>query len=349
MTQFACSISGAKPCPKPTAWLKKLEPSFREFPRQDEAPLDVTQIGGVPVEEATTERFLGARNEFLAPVALTTADLDFGKLDKAEYDSLKKEFGGLTEVPYDESRDYEAADFLPPLVQALLNQDLEIPEPVTLPDSDEYAYPPMGEDIPIDLTGNCHGTAWEAVRAFQGQKKAAHIFLGEASIIDDKLQSKSFEPVGKSGKSMPQGLIPGDVVAFGEESDWKRMTMLLHTAVYVGGGLFFEKPNTESPSEDSPYRLATWDMLVGPVDNYVDGNFQAQAYRPSEILPPAEEVFGSDQLDQWQQDHGPLDKPVLTVIEAGLGGGIRGIWQTAMATVPLEKQPDGRYALAHSS
>ena len=349
MTSFACSPLSARTGLTPTGWLAKLEPSFREFPRQDEAPLDVTEIGGVPVEEATAERFVGARNEFLAPVALTTADLDFGKLDRAEYDTLKKEFGGLTEVPYDSEREYEAADFLPPLLQALLNQDLEIPEPVTLPDSDEYAYPPTGEDVPIDLTANCHGTTWESARAFQGQKEAAHIFLGEASIIDDKLHSSLFKPLGESGKLRPEGLVPGDVVAFDEESDWKRMTMLLHTAVYVGGGLFFEKPNTESAGEDSPYRLATWDMLVGPVESYVDGNYKAQAFRPAETLQPAEQVFGSEQLDEWERDHGSLDKPVLTVIEAGLGGGIRGLWQTAMATVPLEKRPDGRYALGHSS
>ena len=145
---------------------------------------------------------------------------------------------------------------------------------------------------------------------------------------------------------MPEGLRPGDVVAFEEESDWKRMTMLLHTAVYVGGGLFFEKPNTESDGEDSPYRLATWEMLTAPVDNYVEGRYSAQAYRPNRELPPGSETFKSNQLDEWQSEHGALDKPVLTVMEPSMGGGIRGMWSTAMAAVPVGRGENGRGILA---
>jgi hypothetical protein len=327
-------------------WLSSLKPEFREFPREDWQTLDIADVRGVDVEEATTERFVGARNEFLEPSALSTADLDFGRLTESEFGKLKSEFGSLSEVGFRPDRDYEAADFLPPVVQALLNQDLEIPEPVVLPESADYAFPPVGDDLPVDLTANCHGTAWEAMRSFQGHNDAANIFLGDALVMDDALRTDKFQKIGESGKDEPQGLKPGDVVAFDEVSEWARMTMLLHTAVYVGGGLFFEKPNTESDGEDSPYRLATWEMLTAPVNDYVDGKFTAQAYRPTAKLDRASEMFKSDQLDEWQQEHGRLDKPVLTVMEPSMGGGVRGMWSTAMASVPLEKQPDGRYALS---
>lgn len=326
--------------------LDSLRPTFREFPREDTEPLEIFQIQGVEVEEATAERFIGAHNDFLDPAALTTADLDFGPLTNDQFQALHEEFGGLSEVSYQPGAEYEAADFLPPVLQALLNQDLELPEAVTLPESAEYAYPPMGEDLPVDLTANCHGTAWEAARSFQGENESAHIYLGDAVVMDDALESSRFQAVGTPGKEQPEGLKPGDVVAFDEVSEWARMTMLLHTAVYVGGGLFFEKPNTESDGEDSPYRLATWEMLTAPVDNYVDGAFTAQAYRPVQALPHASETFQSDQLDQWQQEHGTLDKPVLTVLEPSMGGGIRGMWSTALATVPLEKDVDGRSRLS---
>lgn len=346
MTQLACS-AGVRPklgAPGVKPWLQTLEPSFREFPRQDEQLLDIAQVGGVPVQDATSERFVGYQNDFLAPVALTTADLDFGKLSESQYQSLKNEFGGLTSVGYDPAREYEAADFLPPVPQALLNQDLQIPEPVTLPDSADYSWPP-GDDVPVDLTANCHGTSWEAMRAFQGHNETAHIYLGEAVNIDDALQSKDFTTVGEPGKSIPAGLQPGDVVAFREKSEWARMTMLLHTATYVGGGLFFEKPNTESKDEDSPYRLGTWSMVTGPVEQYVEGRWEAQAYRPAKELEPGCERFRSDLLDDWQQQHGALDKPVLTVIEPSLGGGVRAMYNTAMATVDLQQRADGRFEL----
>ena len=332
--------------PHPTkSWLGTLKPEFREFPREDWQPLEIADIRGVDVEEATSERFLGARNDFLHPAALSTADLDFGRLDPAEFEALKAEFGGLSQVPFQPERDYEAADFLPPVLQALLNQDLEIPQAVVLPESADYAWPPMGENLPIDLTANCHGTSWEAMRAFQGHNEVAKVYLGEASVLDGALQSDKFEKIGTEGKSIPEGLKPGDVVAFDEESEWARMTMLLHTAVYVGGGLFFEKPNTESEGEDSPYRLATWEMLTAPVEQYVDGRFKAQAYRPRTALPSGEEMFRSEQLDDWEKTHGKLDKPVLTVIEPSMGGGIRGMWSTALAAVPLMKKSNGRFQL----
>ena len=338
----------ARSTPHPS-WLGALKPEFREFPRENWQPLEVVEICGVDVEEATTERFLGARNGFLHPTALSTADLDFGRLKPAEFQALVSEFGGLSQVPYQPERDYEAADFLPPVLQALLNQDLEIPEAVVLPRSAEYAWPPLGDDLPIDLTSNCHGTSWEAMRSFQGHNDAANIYLGEASVIDVALQSDKFEKVGVAGKQMPPGLKPGDIVAFNEESEWARMTMLLHTAVYVGGGLFFEKPNTESDGEDSPYRLATWEMLTAPVDQYVDGRYTAQAYRPRTPLASAEETFHSDQLDEWVEKHGKLDKPVLTVLEPSMGGGTRAMWSTALATVPLEQNSSGRFQLGSST
>ena len=348
MTSLACtpSVRLNNTEPRSSTWLKDLKPTFREFPREDWLPLDVTEVGGVTVREATSERFIGARNDFLAPVALSTADLDFGKLRTEEFDTLKKEFGGLSEVGYDPGRDYEAADFLPPLLQALLNQDLEIPQAVTLPESAEYAYPPLDEDMPVDLTANCHGTSWEAMRSYQGHNENAHIYLGEATIIDDALRSETFQPLGEAGKTQPTDLKPGDVVAFDEQSEWHRLSMLLHTATYAGGGLFFAKPNTEGHSEDSPYRLATWEMLTGPVDSYADGLWEARAYRPIEKLKSGSDLFASDQLDEWQEQHGSLDKPVLTVLEPSMGGGIRAMWNTALATVPLSKGQNGRFVLA---
>ena len=333
---------------KSPRWLKDLKPTFREFPREDLRSLDIVSVGDVPVQEATCERFVGYRNDFLSSIALTTADVDFGKLSHQQFLSLKTEFGGLSEVAFNPGREYEAADFLPPVLQALLNQDLEIPEPVTLPESADYAWPPRGDDVPVDLTANCHGTSWTAVRSFQGNNETAEIFLGEAVTMDDALNSEAFTPVGELGKSQAEGLKPGDVVAFREKSDWARMTMLLHTATYVGGGLFFEKPDTERPTEDSPYRLATWDMIMTPVDDYAKGSWEAQAYRPMKPLESAGKEFRSDMLDEWQKTHGSLDKPVLTVIEPSMGGGTSGMWNTALASVPLIRNQTGEAKLGQA-
>lgn len=314
--------------------------------------LPIDSVAGVQVQSAGRDTYQNVKNSFLEPSALSTVHLSFGSLDAVQFDTLKKEFGGLTQVPYVPGRSYEAADFLPPAMQALIGRDLEIPaEPAFIPGSSNWALIPWDEERVVDLTANCHGTSYEAVSAYQGQDDL-DIFFGDPGRMQYVLEdSGNFAPVGGvvTGSAIDTSkLSPGDVVAFsnpaaGEFSD------LLHTSVYAGGGLFFEKPDTEgSDDSDAPYRLATQDMVKKPIEHFLEGPVSAKVFRATAPLPKPEQAFGVEleqDVKNWETDQGrPLGMPLLTQLQLGIGGGIRGEGLTTLVDQPILLDATGRGA-----
>ncbi len=149
-------------------------------------------------------------------------------------------------MPFEPAREYGVIDFLPPAMQGLSGKDLdtggEAKVKLTKHLADEMR---VEQDLSIGSTPNCHGTAWEMMRAYQGQA-GVHVQLGYG---DFNTASASYEAF-KSLDVTPPGtkpdlskLQPGDVVTMSNwDTDSKAEWDLLHSAVYVGGGLFFEKP-----------------------------------------------------------------------------------------------------------
>jgi hypothetical protein len=333
----------------------ELKPHFRLFDREKVRGLDLADVAGVPVQSAELTRFVGAENDYLHKDALTTVEMRFGKLDGGTFDRLKQAFGGLSEVPFDPQREYSVEDFLPPALQALVNQDLEPPGGVRLPGTSRLAADemlrPLDVDKEIDLTTNCHGTAYEAARAYQGATGDVALFFGEAQSMEgitldrcDRVADLAATEVVDIAKL---DLKPGDIVQFhqGEDTSDDYAT-LLHTAVYVGGGLFFEKPNTEMKGEDSPYRLATGETMANPVNEFSDGDFHARVMRPKQGFEPATEAFRSmhqDTLEGWAARHDrELGVTLVDQVEMGLGGGFSGSYLSALIPVGLTTGDDGR-------
>ncbi len=306
--------------------------------------MSLPAAAGVPYQKVEIRPFQGMQNTFLDPAALTTVEATFGRLSPEQFASLQAEFGGRSQVPYGPARSYTAVDFLPPALQALVNQDLQPPAPVTLQNTAQIEMLPHQEDKTVDLTANCHATAYEAMAAYQGDTQL-EIFNGEMIAMDDLAHSDKFQALGDK----PQKA--GDMVQFYDTNEWKRYTMLLHSAVYVGGGLYFEKPNTEMEGEDSPYRLATWDTLSKPVATFSEGKYETQAFRPVQPLPSAAESFASSmktELEHWSlaQTGQPLGAPLCISLEQSLGGGLRGEYATGLALQPVTLDADGRGKLS---
>ncbi|MBN9419190.1 MAG: hypothetical protein J0I12_27290 [Candidatus Eremiobacteraeota bacterium] len=324
--------------------LQSLKPAFRPVATAPGQDVFLPAVGGVPYQKVEIRTFQGMQNNFLDPSALTTVEATFGKLSADQFARLYQEFGGRSQVAYDANRSYSAVDFLPPALQALVNQDLQPPAPVQLPQSQNLEMLPHEEDKTVDLTANCHATAYEAMAAYQGDTHL-EIFNGEMIMMDDLVHGDKFQSLGDK----PQKA--GDLVQFYDTNEWKRYTMLLHSAVYVGGGLYFEKPNTEMEGEDSPYRLATWETLSKPVQTFSEGKFETQAFRPVVQLPQAAETFASgmqSELEQWSlsQTGQPLGASVCQSLEQSLGGGLRGEYATALAPQAILIDETGRGKLA---
>ncbi len=319
------------------------------------------EIAGVPTK-ITTERFEGVKT-WLDESALLTTRMDFGKLTRAQFDTLHARYGGLSQVPYQPDREYELIDFLPPFLQATVNVDVEIPEMQVLRGSEDIGFgATLGEEKKVGATVNCHGLAYPATRAYQGQQDQVDFLYGEMVHMDEMTDDRSlFTKVAEfSADQLDQlaafDLQPGDMIQLHEVSDWARITMLLHSATHVGDGLFFEKPNTEGAEvdqpelyisqEETPIRLATLENMIKPVSAAVDGQFRIEVLRASAPLPPAEEAFQSsmeDEIRRLATSQGKsLQTELVAELEQNMGGGIRAEYASALITKKLDIAESGR-------
>lgn len=310
-------------------------------------------IAGVPVASARVVRFDGLKGT--NPLQQQSVQVRFGTLQPDQFQALQREFGGQSKVKYDPARDYQVADFLPPALQGLLHQDLDVGEPVLLKGTKRLR--DLGEgDYTIAVSPNCHGTAWEAARAYQGHVRASvSLHYADGSAADARYADpKAFSPLGRAGPGEAPGFLsslrPGDVVAFNKPGPDGQDFDLLHSAVYAGGGLFFEKPDTEMDAyTETPYRLATWDQVVAPIQDFTGEAPAATARRPLGPLEPGLTAFAFDdsgKLEAWARKQGTsLGKPLVVELELGLGGGVRGYHASAVETFKVKVGPDGRGVL----
>lgn len=314
------------------------------------APGVPQMIAAVPVQAATERAFEGLTRA--RPLMTKTVDVQFGRLDRSQFDALSKAFGGHSKVRHDATREYTAVDFLPPFLQAVVNRDIDAGGPHVLKGTrglNAAIGNEGGADIEIGANPNCHGTAWEALRAYQGQLgQTAQLFYGDAVLMEGALEeSATFEPLASAAAgerpAFLESLKPGDLVVLRKSG-----FSLLHSAVHVGGGLFFEKPHTESDqSGESPYRLVAWEQLVAPVEDLSGAPPTAHAFRPRVPLPSGVEAFTAEgsaqQVAEWAQRKGrPLTKPLVREYELGIGGAFRGFHLNAVETIHLAFTPEGR-------
>lgn len=310
-------------------------------------------VAGVPVKSANELQYSGVKGD--NELMLRGADVQFGKLSPSQFDALKAEFGGRSQARYDANRSYSATDFLPPMLQGLIGKDLDTGAPVEIPGTEALAADLMSEgNLTIGSSPNCHGTAWEAARAFQGQTGAHVQFAyGDATTAQgvylDLVKVARTEPGQKLDLSK---LKPGDIVSFGTADSTGAERDLLHSAVYAGGGLFFEKPDTESDDyRETPYRLVTLEQALAPIKHYVgDEPLVLTSLRPKGPLASPAQTFaatdGPNELEALLQKRGETTgKPLVLELYLGMGGGVKGMSLNAVLTKRLEVDAQGRGVL----
>jgi hypothetical protein len=334
-------------------------------------PLSLPPIAGVAVDAKLVE-FVGVNSIMVHSSAMQSVVATFGRLDRQQFDAVHAAFGGRSAVVHDANRSYSAADFLPPAAQALLHQDLEIPKPVVLKNT-KTVIEGIGydrEDLAIDLTMNCHATAWEMMRAYAGHSSDVSVFYGEMVRMDALTDTQGPNAPFTMLKQLPGSemaaldtstLKPGDLIQFHLDNGFgSASTNLLHSAVYVGGGLFFEKPNTEGVEtpikeydrqDETPFRLCTPELLHQALDAASDGKYRVELKRPNAPLAPAAstDAFGSSSqkdVEAWAAKKGrTLGATLVVSFEQGMGGNIRNEYISGLATVPLQQRADGTTAL----
>lgn len=335
--------------------LAGLEGTLHPAPTRPLGPANVgSTIAGVPVRSATTSQFTGLTGA--KDLMTRTIEVSFGKLSRPQFDALKAEFGGKSAVPFDANREYTAVDFLPPALQGLVNRDLDTGNNISLPGTKKLAEDMMmGDLVEIGSTPNCHGTAWEMMRAYQGNA-STHVQLayGDAQLVGDRYSTEfTALTTAKPGEKLDTSkLQPGDVVTFARHDKEYGDMELLHSAVYVGGGLYFEKPDTESDQyAETPYRLVTLDQVTAPIADFLSEQPSMTARRPNAPLAAPAEAFGAGaddtgKLETLLNKRGEtIGRPLTTELIMGMGGGVRGMAFNAVVTKRVEVDSSGRGAI----
>jgi hypothetical protein len=346
-----------------------LKAVFVDTPTKRVGQAQLPAVAGVPLDGVVQE-FQGVKS-YIGAAAIRTTEAVFGALTQRQFDDVHAALGGRSTVRFDPARSYRLQDFLPPALQALVGKDLEIPAAVALKGTKKIAaedyYFPRDDDHRVGLTLNCHAAAWEAMRAYQGPVDSVAVCYGEMVVMDGAVQdAAAFElrhevPAAEIDGLLALDLRPGDLVQLHGTPDMaSASTNLMHSAVYVGGGLFFEKPNTEGPEladpanyvdqDETPLRLATLADMVQPVREAMDGKIRVEVRRPVAALPDAAAVFGStyqQDFDAWAAKKGrALGVELVREYEQGMAGNIRAESVSALVRVGLRTNDDGTASLA---
>lgn len=172
-------------------------------------------------------------------------EIKLGKLSADQFNKLKVRFGGLTKVPYQATRAYELADFLPPVVQAVLNHTYEVTYLDVTSRNEEISYILKGG---IYTTSNCFNTTIETLRSINGINPNTHRFY-----FPDRWKVTDFFRENKDMALVkPTQLKTWDVMSFVGGYNGYLMA-IQHTALMITDDIVFEK--TDASSDDS-YRLA---------------------------------------------------------------------------------------------
>lgn len=174
--------------------------------------------------------------------------IKFGSLTAEQFNSLRKAYGGLSKVPYTKGRSYDLIDFLPPVMQALI--DLGEPQPHEVSPDWLKQLPTRVDSIFVDQ--NCWGTSYAVSRHIQNPN------LGQYSVFVNS-QAQLFKMLKDRVRTRAETAIRfGDWLFISNifpDSDSK---FLGHTALVIDKNLFFEK---EGPGQGNRWQLITGNDL----------------------------------------------------------------------------------------
>ena len=106
-------------------------------------------------------------DEKIDPAMHFSTRITFGPISQAQFDGLKKDFGGLSQVTYNpDKKEWNLMDFMPPLIQALDGHRF-VGLAEAMPQGSKLREFAEGQrtDPEVTLQQNCHATAYEVARS----------------------------------------------------------------------------------------------------------------------------------------------------------------------------------------
>lgn len=309
-------------------------------------------------------KVVGSIQKFTTPQLLSKSDpadqyylkVHFGRLNAEDFEFLKTKYGGFSKVEHLADKEYSIEDFLPPAMQALINQTFEeIYHDVSFADHVEasseedemtfFAFRKQG----LGSFTNCWGTTLEVLRSMHadfngvlnlywpGRWEAGDIFeRDEHSRALDEAEELRF----------------GDVVAYRLKNlASPEFSSLQHTVIYLGDGLIFEKVDGRSTD---PYRIAHLEDVTAKYQRLLEEDLVIHRRRVlgegKVIFPtfePAQDLFSADVAEVVKANLPQIDIRNITLgCEDRMGGGCDPVHTVAISTKLIQYKASGRGILS---
>lgn len=258
--------------------------------------------------------------------------INIGRVSAEQFAKLHAMYGGQSQVPYNANKAYNLIDFLPPVIQATVNQTFEPKSYNTMALSD--AFDVTDENMTGELWGlmkngasfftNCWGTSMEVIKFLRDPQMKTYTFSWPARwSTDETLKSDTYSKMVRSNQTRF-----GDMMLVSMKDDGatgEMAYMLQHSAVVLGENLLFEKTDT---TENDPYRLSLKADVLSKYSELFGKNGKIQFRRFSadkEPLPteaPVSEPFDAPTLAKLRKLAPEVPFDHLTIgCETRFGGG----------------------------
>lgn len=218
-------------------------------------------------------------------------DVTVGRIDETTFQKLHQRFQTKRTEAYDAMKVYKLVDFLPSFVRKTHGKVLV---PHATPADASLVAALASREMPTDgkayVDANCHSVTWQWVNHLQGRgaDDAVLTLMDGENLFAD---TAAFETVDEDA------LAPGDVYFAKGNGGTDQIDAVLHSGVYLGQGLVFEKGN---PGQDYPYRIAYLRDVVAKyrrVDPEV--RFVYRRIAPTPVLrTPAEDISLAARRDE---------------------------------------------------
>ncbi len=195
----------------------------------------------------------------------------FGRLNRRQFEHLKRVYPASSAVRYERGRIYELIDFLPPTIQALVNHRFIIQTQILGELQRLSALNPSPTDRnSLLVQTNCWNTALEVLRA---ETDRIAIAFGDSPAVLGAFRNPRYServrfldrrqnPVEVDRILSPaaigernRGLEPGDLLLIPSNDGQE----LKHAAIFIDDDFYFEKTGTEDPFL---YRLVPYSEII---------------------------------------------------------------------------------------
>ncbi len=271
--------------------------------------------------------------------------VSLGKVSQTHFDSLHAYYGARSQVAYDSQHNYDLSDFLPPSMQAVINQSFApIFHNTDGLYSQKYEYlfdTDSGMDLwalrknGLSTVTNCWNTTFENLNAILFNKQTYRLTVPSRWTANDEVDLVS-QSIAEDDVQLWDMLVIRQKSSVAEDG-----AMLMHTAIFLNKNVVFEKTDS---SENDPYRMSLVKDVLAKYKEIFGEQLVVEYRRVSQPFLEKEYFVQDPMILELikQQDASVNTSFIAAGCETGLGGGCDMFLTTVVPTEIIIYKKTGR-------